>query len=137
MEKMNKEFSKQLNAIKNKIISRIYDVLPQIGNKVCVRMYHDYDLTEIRYTYFEVDGDGYGRELFIDTVIFNPRDGSIGIMLYDSEDTYNPFWELDDMTTTDLNYLLEELEDIADFHESNPGKKVLTEYDADFDWENY
>jgi hypothetical protein len=137
MEMMHKEFRKELNAIKNKIISRIYDVLPQIGNKVCVRMYYDYGLTDIRYAYFEVDGDGYGRDLYIDTVTFNSRDGSIGIMLHDTEDTYNPYWELGDMTTTDLNYLLEELEDIADFHESNPGKKVLTEYDDDFDWKSY
>jgi len=40
--------------------------------------------------------------------------------------------------STDLAlYLLEELEEIADFHKENPDKEVLTEYDADFDWENY
>jgi hypothetical protein len=33
--------------------------------------------------------------------------------------------------------MLEELEQIADFHAEHPDKQVLTDYDADFDWENY
>ena len=108
----------------------------EIGPKVCVRMYQDYDLTDMHYTYFEVDGDGYGRELFVDTVNVSPS-GDIDILLHDTEDCYEPIWDLADMTVTDANYLLEELEDIADFHKENPDKEVLTEYDADFDWENY
>jgi hypothetical protein len=43
---------------------------------------------------------------------------------------------LEDMTVTDANYLLEELEDIADFCKKNK-TEVLTDYDPDFDWENY
>ena len=126
-----------MNAIRDKIFSRIREVMGEIGTKVCVRMYHNYDITDTRYTYFEVDGDGYGRELFIDTVFVDARDGSIGIMLHDTEDCYEPFWDLEDMTVTDANYLLQELEEIADFHKENPGKELLTEYNADFDWENY
>jgi hypothetical protein len=99
-------------------------------------MYQDYDLTDMHYTYFEVDGDGYGRELFIDTVLVDARNGNIVIMLHDTEDCYEPWWNLEDMTVTDANYLLEELEDIADFCKENK-TEVLTDYDPDFDWENY
>ena len=137
MKETSKEFRMKLNAIKNQILSRIIEVMGEIGTKVCVRMYHEYDITETQYTYFEVDGDGYGRELFIDTVLVDARDGSIGIMLHDTEDIYEPWWSLEDLTTTDALYLLEELEEIADFHKENPNKEVLTDYDADFDWENY
>ena len=126
-----------MNAIRDKIFSRIREVMGEIGTKVCVRMYHNYDITDTRYTYFEVDGDGYGRELFIDTVLVDARNGNIVIMLHDTEDCYEPFWDLEDMTVTDANYLLQELEEIADFHKENPGKELLTEYNADFDWENY
>lgn len=133
----SKEFRTKLNAVRKQILNRIKEVMDEIGTKVCVRMYHEYDITETQYTYFEVDGDGYGRELFIDTVLIDARDGKIGIMLHDSEDCYEPWWDLEDLTTTDALYLLEELEEIADFHKENPDKEVLTDYDADFDWENY
>ena len=133
----SKEFRTKLNAVRKQILNRIKEVMDEIGTKVCVRMYHEYDITETQYTYFEVDGDGYGRELFIDTVLIDARDGKIGIMLHDSEDCYEPWWDLEDLTTTDALYLLEELEEIADFHKENPDKEILTEYDADFDWENY
>ena len=132
----HKDFRKKLNAINEQIFDRIREVMGEIGPKVCVRMYHDYDLTDTRYTYFEVDGDGYGRELFVDTVNASPN-GDIDILLSDTESCYEPVWCLEDMTVTDANYLLEELEEIADFHKENPDKELLTEYDADFDWENY
>ena len=133
----SKEFRTKLNAVRKQILNRIKEVMGEIGTKVCVRMYHEYDITETQYTYFEVDGDGYGRELFIDTVLIDARDGKIGIMLHDSEDCYEPWWDLEDLTTTDALYLLEELEEIADFHKENHDKEILTDYDADFDWENY
>lgn len=132
----SKEFRKQLSTIKGQIFDRIRKIMGEIGAKVCVRMYHEYDITDTRYTYFEVDGDGYGRELFVDTVNVSP-DGDIDILLHDSEDCYEPMWCLGDMNPVEALYLLEELEEIADFHKENPGKEVLTEYDADFDWENY
>lgn len=136
MKKTSAQFRAEMNAIRDKIFSRIIEIMGEIGTKVCVRMYHEYGITETQYTYFEVDGDGYGRELFVDTVNVSPN-GDIDILLHDSEDCYEPTWCLEDMTATDANYLLEELEEIADFHKENPGKEILTEYDADFDWENY
>lgn len=137
MKKTSKEFRAELNAVRDQIFDRIREIMNEIGPKVCVRMYHEYgpDGIFMRYTYFEVDGDGYGRELFIDTVVVKPN-GDIDILLHDSEDCYEPTWCLEDMTATDANYLLEELEDIAGFCKENK-KKILTEYDADFDWENY
>lgn len=136
MKMTHKEFTTKLNAVRKQIIKRIQEVMGEIGPKVCVRMYQDYDLTDMHYTYFEVDGDGYGRELFIDTVLVDARNGNIVIMLHDTEDCYEPWWDLEDMTVTDANYLLEELEDIADFCKENK-TEVLTDYDPDFDWENY
>lgn len=136
MKKTSSDFWKELNAVREQILTRIKEIMGEIGKKVCVRMYHEYDITDTQYTYFEVDGDGYGRELFIDTVVVKPN-GDIDILLHDSEDCYEPTWCLEDMTATDALYLLEELEEIADFHKKNPDNKLLTEYDADFDWENY
>ena len=130
------DFRKSLGIIRDQIFDFIRLHMEKLGGKVCFRMYHDFDLIDTRYTFFEVDGDGYGRELFLDTAV-RTQDGGIDILLHDTEDCYEPMWDLEDMTVTDALYMLEELEQIANFHEENPDKKVLTEYDADFDWENY
>ena len=130
------EFRKTLNIVRDQIFDSIRSLMEKLGGKVCFRMYHNYDIIELRYTFFEVDGDGYGRELFLDTAVQAPDD-NISILLHDSEDCYEPMWDLEDMNTTDALYMLQELEQIVEFHENNPDKPVLTEYDEDFDWENY
>lgn len=131
------EFRKTLNIVRDQIFDSIRSLMEKLGGKVCFRMYHEFDIIDLRYTFFEVDGDGYGRELFLDTALIDARNGEIGIMLHDTEDCYEPWWDLADMTTTDALYMLEELEQIAEFHAEHPDKQVLTDYDADFDWENY
>lgn len=130
------EFRKTLNIVRDQIFDSIRSLMEKLGGKVCFRMYHDYDIIELRYTFFEVDGDGYGRELFLDTAVQTP-DGDISILLHDSEDCYEPMWDLGNMNTTDALYMLDELEQIVDFHAEHPDEPVLTEYDEDFDWENY
>lgn len=130
------DFRKTLNTVRDQIFDSIRSIMEKLGGKVCFSMYHEFDIIDLRYTFFEVDGDGYGRELFLHTAVQTPS-GDINIMLHDSEDCYEPVWCLEDMTVTDALYMLEELEQIADFHADNPDKPVLAEYDADFDWENY
>jgi hypothetical protein len=134
------DFRKTLNIVRDQIFDSIRSLMEQLGGKVCFSMYHEFDIIDLiidlRYTFFEVDGDGYGRELFLHTAVQTPA-GDIDIMLHDTEDCYESMWNLEDMTATDALYMLEELEQIADFHTEHPDKPVLTEYDADFDWENY
>jgi len=125
-----------LDNVKSQIFGSIRSLMKKLGGRVCFRMYHEYDFIDIRYTFFEVDGDGYGRELFLDTATTS-KNKKINILLHDSEDCYEPVWVLEDLTPVDALYMLEELEQIAEFHEKNPDKEVLKEYDADFDWENY
>ena len=97
-------------------------------------MYHDYNLIDNLYTFFMVDRDGYGVALHLDTA--STRD-DIEIVLTDSDDCYEETWELAELNVVDALYMLEELENIADFHEVWPDKPVLTEYDPDFDPDNY
>ena len=130
------DFYKTLNNVREQIFDSIRSLMEKLGGKVCFRMYHDYGIIDLRYTFFEVDGDGYGRELFLDTAMQTPNEG-ITITLHDTEDCYEPTWDLTDMTATDALYMLEELEQIVEFHTEHPDKPVLTEYDADFDCENY
>jgi len=133
---VSSDFRKTLSLVRDQIFDSIHSIMEQLGDKVCFRMYHEYDLIDLRYTFFEVDGDGHGRELFLDTAVQTPN-GDISIMLHDTEDCYEPMWDLADLNPVDALYMLEELEQIADFHANHPDKPVLTEYDVDFDWENY
>ena len=136
MQKVSSYYLDMLNNVRSQIFDSIRDLMGKLGGKVCFRMYHDYDLIDSRHTFFEVDGDGYGRELFIDTVVLKPNSKDITIALHDTEDCYEPFWELEDLNPADALYMLQELEEIVEFHEGEE-KPVLTEYDEDFDWENY
>ena len=139
MKKKSAYYNEMLNGIDGvypKVVKSIKEIMETLGGKVCVRMYRDYDLTDMHYTYFEVDGDGYGRALFLDTIVMS-KDGNVNILLNEAEDCYEPVWNLDEMNTVEAIYVLEELEDIAQFHEDNPDKEILKEYDADFDWVNY
>jgi hypothetical protein len=131
-----RKFRKDLSIVRDEIFNSIRSLMDGLGGKVCFRMYHEFDIIDLRYTFFEVDGDGRGRELFLHTAVQTPS-GDIGIMLHDTDDRYEPMLDLADMNATDALYTLEELEQIADFHAEYPDKPVLTEYDVDFDWENY
>ena len=130
------DFYKSLNVVRVQIFDSIRSLMEKLGGKVCFRMYHDYSLIGSRYAFFEVDVHGYGRVLFLDTAEQTP-DGNITITLHDTEDCYERMWDLMDLATDDALYMLEELEEIVDYHNEHPDKPVLTEYDADFDCENY
>lgn len=135
MQNNSTYYWQMMENVKGQILDNIRSIMEKLGGKVCFRMYHNYDFIDTRYTFFEVDGDGYGRELFLDTATASGDE--INILLHDTEDCYEPVWALEELNPVDALYMLEELEEIAGFHENNPDKKVLTEYDEDFDWEGY
>jgi hypothetical protein len=135
MQKNSTYYYQMLDNVKSQIFDSIRSLMEKLGGRVCFRMYHEGDIAD-DFTFFEVDGDGYGRELYLDTATTS-KNNEINILLHDTEDCYEPVWELEDLNSVDALYMLEELEQIAEFHEKNPNNKVLTEYDMDFDWDNY
>ena len=134
MNQYSTYYRKSLGLVRDDIFNSIRSLMEKLGGKVCFRMYHDYNLIDNLYTFFMVDRDGYGVALHLDTA--STRD-DIEIVLTDSDDCYEETWELAELNVVDALYMLEELENIADFHEVWPGKPVLTEYDPDFDPDNY
>ena len=134
MNQYSTYYRKSLGLVRDDIFNSIRSLMEKLGGKVCFRMYHDYNLIDNLYTFFMVDRDGYGVALHLDTA--STRD-DIEIVLTDNEDCYEETWELAELNVVDALYMLEELENIADFHELWPDKPVLTEYDPDFDPDNY
>lgn len=134
MNQYSTYYRKTLGLVRDDIFNSIRSLMEKLGGKVCFRMYHEYNLISNLYTFFMVDRDGYGVALHLDTA--STRD-DIEIVLTDNEDCYEETWELAELNVIDALYMLEELENIADFHEVWPDKPVLTEYDPDFDPDNY
>ena len=134
MNQYSTYYRKSLGLVRDDIFNSIRSLMEKLGGKVCFRMYHDYYLINNLYTFFTVDRDGYGVALHLDTA--STRD-DIEIVLTDSDACYEETLELTELNVVDALYMLEELENIADFHELWPDKPVLTEYDVDFDPDNY
>lgn len=119
-------YSDMLSKVRYEILGQITAALDWLGGKVCLAYYHNEEDLEGN-TFFEVDDDGYGRELFIDTVE-RTDSGEIEIRLSDSEDCYCPVWDLSDLAATDSLYLLSELEDVIE-HVQDTKEEVVKEYD--------
>ena len=123
-------YSDMLGNVREQIVGQIVSIIERLGGRICVRHYHDFEDME-RNTFFEVDNDGYGRELFLDTILTKPS-GEIEIMLHDSEDCYEPWWDLSCLTATDSLYVLSELEDIVKLVEEE-GRPIIKDYDPDYE----
>lgn len=136
MHENRTHYQDMLNAVREQIFDSIRSIMQELGGKVALRHYHEWDAEINRNVFFECDGDGYGRELFLDEVVYNPNTGDVHALLSDTEDCYSPVWELADFSATDALYLLWELEEVANYIEES-GDKVVTEYDPDYVPENW
>ena len=130
-------YADMLNNTRQEILERVrYIVTDVLGGRVCLLHYHEWDSNTVKYTYFEVDGDGYGRELEADTVVTD-ENGKIGLYLSDNDGGYTPYWELSDLTATDALYLLEELERVVEYMKENGEEEVVKDYDPNYCPEDY
>lgn len=119
-------YSQRLEEIREQIMVSVREIMKKLGGKVCLDYYHSENCNHIAYTFFEVDSDGYGRELFLNTVEID-KNGNVNALLSDSDDVYRPIWELEDFSAVDANRLLEELEQVFDYTKEN-GEEVVKEW---------
>lgn len=97
----------------NGLKSQIKERLSQMGGKVCVAHYTQNEPNLDRYVFFQLDDDGYGLELFITQV--NTENGEPEFVLQDSEQTCEVTRSLNEFSTSELLYVLEQLEDIMQY----------------------
>lgn len=117
-------YADMLANVRNEILGRIQSVVEMLGGKINVRYYHD-EADLDRNTFFEVNDDGYGVELYID-LIRTSDSGELEIHLTDTEDSYSCWWDLSDFNASNSLYLLYEVEAIAEYVEES-GEEVVTE----------
>ena len=119
------ELIAELSTIREEIKQTIKEAINQLGGKVCAAYYHaekDCD----RFTFYDTDDNGYGYELFVEQ-IDTTEDGEPSFSLSDSESTCSVEWTLDNFDTSNLIYLLEDIENIMSCVQKNAGE-VVTEY---------
>ena len=119
------EFIADLSSIREELKQTIKEAIKQLGGKVCAAYYHAQEDCD-RYTFYDTNNDGYGIELFVE-LINTDDDGEPSFSLSDSESTYSVEWTLEEFDTSNLIYLLEDIEGIMSCVQLNAGK-VVTEY---------
>ena len=126
------KFYSRLASIEQDVANEIRDIIKTLGGKVCVMGYRMGDKFDfIPYTYFEVDNNGYGVALSIDMVEICDS-GDVEIHLSDGDDTYNVIWHLSEMNAIQLTNVLDELEQIKEYHDEYPNEEVITEFSLDY-----
>ena len=120
----------RLNEYCKDILVPIKNKIQAMGGKVCLDYYHNEDITE-RYTFFDVDMDGYGYEQFI-TFIETNEDGEVIVRFEDGEQCRENETKLDNLSATELFYVLNEIEQVLDYEDGNP---VVVDYNWDEDLE--
>lgn len=129
MRKVASYYGDKLSNIRYEILGEITALIKKLGGRICARYYHDGEPDLTRNAYFEVDDDGYGRELFLDT-IYTEENGELGFIMHNNDDTYCPYWELSDFNASNAYYLLTELEEIAEYVEVNH-EEVVKDWEPD------
>ena len=118
-------YSEMLENVRTQIHDAIRELIEKMGGEICTEWYHnERDCT--RYTFFDVNNDGYGVELFVDKIF--TENGEPYFVLRDSEDGYESEWELADFNASNALYLLQELEEIAECA-NDEGEEIRKEYD--------
>lgn len=119
-------YSDMIEPIRTQIHDAIRELIKKMGGKICTYWYHsEKDCT--RYTYFDVNSDGYGVELFVKQILTDGT-GEPYFVMGDSEDGYEAEWELADFNASNSLYLLQELEEIAQCA-NDEGEEIRKEYD--------
>ena len=90
-----------------------------------------------RYTFFDVDSDGYGVALYIDKLRFDEKLGNlIELEMLDTNDNSYSTWDFQNLTAVEMNYLLEMLEEIFEEADEEDNGRVLGADESFDDWED-
>lgn len=87
-----------------------------------------------RYTFNDVDGDGYGVALYVDK-LYVTEDG-IELKMLDTNDCEWADWDEENLSTTERYYLLDMVEQILEEADEEDNGRVLGADESFDDWED-
>ena len=118
-------YADMLAKVREQIFDSIRGLLERLGGEVCVQYYTNNEPDIKRFTFFDLDDDGRGLELFVTHIKL--ADDDVEITLEDSESCYEVEWDLSDLNASNANYLLMQLEEIAEYV-YRTGEEIVTDY---------
>ena len=139
MEKKSTNFTDALNKVREETLNAIFALLDS-RNITSVNLYEYWanNYTD-RCLFFVCDDDGYGRALYVDTLIVKKNsDGSRSLILgmKDTDDYNFAEWDETDLfEASQMNYLLTMLEDIIEYADEENNGRVLKAEETFDDWE--
>ena len=123
------DFGKTLSIVRQEIQAKIMELVKRLGGSIYPRYYHD-ECGIDRYTFFTIDEDGYGEELFLEQVTITHDGDDVNVHLVNSEDCADYLWNLTDFNASNASnsyYFLKELEAIAEWV-SEHGNEIAADW---------
>lgn len=136
---MNKseKFLERLSEIGKEILDTILALLKERNIK-SINLYAYWSERDVdRYTFYDVDNDGYGEALYIDKLYVTevPEDG-IELKMLNTDDESWDDWDEENLSANDRCYLLDMIEQILEVADEEDNGRVLGA-DEDFDdWDD-
>lgn len=124
MHNESDNYHNELLTIGEKIKASITNLIEKLGGKICMEYYHTETDCE-RYIFSDTDKNGFGIVYYVNEIF--TENGEPYFRLADSEGGYETEWNLDGFTTSELVYLLMDIEGVANYIEEN-GEEVITDY---------
>lgn len=118
-------YADMLAKVREQILDSIRGLIERLGGEVSVQYYTNDEPDLNRYTFFDLDNDGRGLELFVTHIKL--VDDDVEITLEDSESCCEVEWDLSDLNASNANYLLMQLEEIAEYV-YRTGEEIVTDY---------
>lgn len=124
MHNESDNYLNELLTIGEKIKVSITNLIEKLGGKICMEYYHTETECD-QYTFSDTDDDGFGIAYYVNEIF--TENGKPFFRLADSEGGYETEWSLENFTTSELVYLLMDIEGVANYIEEN-GEEVMTDY---------
>ena len=133
MEKKAENYLKKLSEIGKEIIETIVSELKRRGIK-SINLYEYWSERNVdRYTFHDVDNDGYGVVLYVDKLYVT--DDGVEMKMLDTDDCEWADWDEENLSTTDRYYLLDMVEQVLNEADEEDNGRVLGADESFDDWE--
>jgi hypothetical protein len=137
MEYKSNEYLKKLSEVGKEILDTILSLLKERNIK-SINLYAYWSERDVdRYTFYDVDSDGYGVALYIDKLYVTevPEDG-IELKMLNTDDESWDEWDEENLSTNDRLYLLDMIEQILEVADDEDNGRVLGADEEFDDWDD-
>lgn len=128
------KFLDKLYSLKLEILETILSLLKERNIK-SINLYEYWSERNVdRYTFYDVDEDGYGVALYVDK-LFVTNDG-IELKMLDTDDCGLDDWDKENLSATEMCYLLEMVEQVLEIADDDDEGRVLGADESFDDWDD-